>query len=201
MKFLFSLVAISLLASLAQDPATSRRDEARLLNQTVESSHLSQTLRVWDAPARSWRESKPSDLQKTQARILVVNLWAHYCKPCIAEFPILRDMAKRIEDDTKGDVKFLFISETSSPNDMQQFVTDHGKRLPDPPWFLDYNENIVDGLRHALPGRSLSLPTTIILDERRVVRYALMGALLSRRSELVAAIMDTYRATKPGNTN
>lgn len=201
MKNLFPLMFIIMLAGFAQDPATARRDEARLLNQAIDPVHLGNNLRVWDPSTHVWRESKPTDLVKMQGRVLVVNIWAHYCKPCIAEFPILMDMAKRIEEDTKGDVKFVFISETSSPTDMQQFVSTNEKKLPEGPLFLDYNENIAESLRHVIPGRSLSLPTTIILDDHRAVRYAFIGALLYRRSELVTAIMDTLHVLSPGTTN
>lgn len=197
-----ALYLLPLLAVLGQDPAASvRRDEARILNQSIDASSLGTNLRVWDAGTKAWRESKPDDLEKTHSRILVVNLWAHYCKPCIAEFPVLRDIAKRMEDDTKGDVRFVFVSETSSSVDMEKFITSNDKRLPSGPLFLDYNENIVETLRQALPGRNLPLPTTLILDERRVVRYVLIGALLNRRSELVQAIDDVFRALNPNPAN
>ncbi len=198
MKSLVALYFLPLLAVLGQDPgAAVRRDEARILNQSIDTANLGSNLRVWDVGAKAWRESKPDDLEKTQSRILVINLWAHYCKPCIAEFPVLRDMAKKLEEDTKGDVRFVFVSETSSAVDMDKFLVANDKRLPNGPMFLDYNENIAETLRQALPGRSLPLPTTLILDERRVVRYVLIGALLNRRSELVQAIDEVYRALNP----
>jgi cytochrome c biogenesis protein CcmG/thiol:disulfide interchange protein DsbE len=202
MNSLVALYLLPLLAVFGQDPGASvRRDEARILNQGVEAPNLGANLRVWDVANKAWRETKPEDLEKMRSRILVVNLWAHYCKPCIAEFPVLRDMAKRIEEDTKGDVRFVFISETSSAGDMDKFIVANEKRLPSGPLFLDYNENIAETFRQALPGRSLSLPTTVILDERRVVRYALIGALLNRRSELVQAINEVYRALNPSPPN
>lgn len=202
MNSLAAVYLLPLLAVLGQDPGASvRRDEARILNQSIESSNLGANLRTWDTSSKAWRESKPEDLEKARSRILVVNLWAHYCKPCVAEFPILRDMAKKLEDDTKGDVRFVFISETSSATDMDKFITANEKRLPSGPMFLDYNENIAETLRQALPGRSLPLPTTLILDEKRVVRYVLIGALLNRRSELVQAIDEVYRAVVPNAAN
>ncbi len=63
-------------------------------------------------------------------------------------------MAKKFEDDTKGDVRFMFISETSSATDMDKFIAANEKRLPSGPMFLDYNENIAETLRQALPGRA-----------------------------------------------
>lgn len=202
MNSLAALYLFPLLAVLGQDPGASvRRDEARILNQGIETTNLGANLRVWDIGTKAWRESKPEDLEKARSRVLVVNLWAHYCKPCIAEFPILRDMAKKLEDDTKGDVRFVFISETSSATDMDKFITTNEKRLPVGPIFLDYNENIAETLRQALPGQSLPLPTTLVLDEKRVVRYVLIGAILNRRSELVQAIDAVYHAVNPTAAN
>jgi len=197
MSPLLSIYLVSLLAALGQDPgAASRRDEARLLNQSISHSDIGNNLRVWDLANNTWRAIQQSELSNLRSKILVINLWAHYCKPCIAEFPVLHDIAKQIEGDTNGVVRFVFISETSGAADMQHFCSANAKKLPSEILYLDYNENIAEGLRQALPSASLSLPTTLILDERRVVRYALIGALIHRRSELAAAITDILRADK-----
>ena len=194
MSSLLALYIMPLLAILGQDPgATVRRDEARILNQSIDPLNLGANLRVWDSASKAWRESKSDDLEKGHARVLIVNLWAHYCKPCAAEFPILRDMAKNLEEDTKGDIRFLFVSETSSSSEMDRFILDNEKRMPNGPVFLDYNENIAETLRQALPGRNLPLPTTLILDDHRIVRYVLIGAIFNRRSELVEAVESVYK--------
>lgn len=182
--------------SLAADPvAQVRRDEVRFINQVIPSELLGSNLRVWDGGA--WRPSSPAELPRTQAKVLVVNLWATYCKPCLTEFPVLREIARKIEADTKNEVQFIFLSETGDPVEMKAFFAKYEKLLPSRiPLYLDENENIASALRYVQPSGNLALPTTLILDDQRNVRYAMIGALLERRSELINAIDDTVRSVK-----
>lgn len=185
--------------ALAADPAAPvRRDEARLINQVIPPELLGTGLRVWDGGA--WRPTSPAELTRTQARVLVVNLWATYCKPCLTELPILREMARKIEAEFKQDVQFVFLSETSDPVEMKSFFARYEKLVPNRlPLYLDENENIASALRYVQPGGNLSLPTTLILDDQRNVRYAMIGALLERRSELLLAVEDAVRSVRLRN--
>lgn len=194
---LFMSVALSAAGlALAADPAAPvRRDEARLINQVIPPELLGSSLRVWDGGA--WRPTGPAELTRTQAKVLVVNLWATYCKPCLTELPVLREMAKKIEAEFKQEVQFIFLSETSDPVEMKAFFTRYEKLVPSRlPLYLDENENIASALRYVQPGGNLSLPTTLILDDQRNVRYAMIGALLERRSELLLAVEDAVRSVR-----
>lgn len=200
MKTILALLCFPVSVALAADPAALvRRDEMRMMNQVVPTQMLGSNLRVWDGAA--WRTANPSEFTRTQAKVLVVNLWATYCKPCVSEFPVLREMARRIESEYKQDVQFLFLSETSDPIEMKAFCSRNERvMLGKFPLFLDDNENVASSLRSAQPGGNLAMPTTIILDEQRSVRYAMIGAVLERRSELVNAIEDTVRSVKQRTT-
>lgn len=197
MRTLFAFMSLFLSGlALAADPVVQvRRDEARLVNQVIPPELVGSNLRVWDGEA--WRPSNPAELQRTQARVLVVNLWATYCKPCVTEFPILREMARKIEADFKNEVQFVFLSETSDPIEMKAFFAKYEKILPTRvPMYLDENENIASTLRYVQPSGNLALPTTLILDDQRHVRYAMIGAIQERRSELINALDDTVRSVK-----
>jgi hypothetical protein len=70
------------------------------------------------------------------------------------------------------------------------------------PYYLDPTSAIGEALRQSLPGAELPLPITLLLDERRVVRQVLIGALGDRRSELISGISDLLyqlRAASPGH--
>lgn len=197
MNWFIPVVLLSIATAITPD-AVIRRDEARLINQIVRNTDIADNLRVWDPTKNTWRNSQPSEQQRLSAKVLVINLWAHYCKPCAVEFPVLRTMAQRIESSSGDNVKFLFISETSNPEEMGNFITENRNRLPSDVLYLDYNENIAERLRLSLPSGSLTLPTTLILDEKRIVRYAMFGAVLNRRSELATAIADVLRSINGG---
>lgn len=196
------LISLSLLlagVSLAEEPSPSlRRDEARFLNQAIPSAIIEDKLRIWEGSG--WRVANPVEGSRTKAKVLVVNVWATYCKPCLTEFPVLRDMAQRIEADYQKDVQFIFLSETTDPQLMKEFVAKNVRILPQKiPLYLDENENFARILRYFQRGGSLSLPTTIILDENRNIRYAMIGAVLDRRSELVNAIDDIMGSIQQRN--
>ncbi len=196
------LIALSLLlghVALAGEPSLSvRREEARLLNQVIPTTILGDKLRVWEGTG--WRAASAVEGNRTKAKVLVVNLWATYCKPCLEEFPVLREMAQRIEGDYQQDVQFVFLSETSDPQLMRDYVAKNAKILPHKsPLYLDENENVARILRWVQPGGSMSLPTTIILDENRSIRYAMIGAMIDRRSELVNAIDDIMGSIQQRN--
>ena len=109
-------------------------------------------------------------------------------------------MAQRIEGDYQQDVQFVFLSETSDPQLMRDYVAKNAKILPHKsPLYLDENENVARILRWVQPGGRMSLPTTIILDENRSIRYAMIGAMIDRRSELVNAIDDIMGSIQQRN--
>lgn len=62
---------------------------------------------------------------------------------------VLRDMAQRIEADYQKDVQFIFLSETTDPQLMKEFVAKNVKILPQKiPLYLDENENFARILRY-----------------------------------------------------
>ena len=176
------------------DPAVQvRRDEAMLVNQAIPAELIGGKLRVWERTG--WREQNQAEPNRFKAKVLVVNLWATYCKPCVTEFPVLREIARKIEGDYK-EVQFVFLGETSDPEEMQAFYSKYEKILPRLPLFVDDNENIASLLRGVQPGGNLALPLTLVLDEQRNIRSALIGSVLERRSELVNSIEDAVRISR-----
>ena len=168
----------------AQVPSSS---EAYLLHTPVAPALL-QKLRVWDAKEDEWRAPKPDELPRTDATVMVLHLWAHYCAPCRQEFPLLRDLAKQIEAQYKNRVTFTYLSETSSSTEAGRFFAENRSRMPGGPHYQDTGEAIANVLRANLVGGQLSLPITVILDERRVIRQAIIGPITPHRGEIAAGI-------------
>lgn len=114
------------------------------------------------------------------ARVLIVHLWAVECRPCIEEFPVLRPIFDSLRGLTQ--VKAVMVSETADLGKLQAFLRDNRGVLPQ---LVQYQSGD-DRLRASLQNHSQ--PTTLLLDERGIVRQAFLGSIRHRRSELADAI-------------
>ena len=70
-----------------------------------------------------WRLSSangvPFDFETTRKKVVLINFWATWCPPCVAEMPDLQ----ALYDDYKADVVFLFVA-----HDEREKVNDFLKR-------------------------------------------------------------------------
>ena len=165
-----------------------RRDEVRLLHQVVRAIDLASNLRIFDGKSGEWLKTNTSD--PPGSRVVVLYLWTPAAPEAAAELSWLRELGRRVEAYHGGDVRFLFIAEGVTAPEMKNFVAGLRDRAPTVPYFLDSENGIADTLRQALPGARLPMPITLILDDQRGVRQAMVGSLAARRSELVSAISD-----------
>jgi thiol-disulfide isomerase/thioredoxin len=104
---------------------------------------------------------KPLDLSRFRGKIVVVNLWATWCGPCVTEMPTLAALQKHF---TGTDVVVVPISvdRKTSIDDVKSFIGVH----PPLPIYNDASFAIPMKLK------VLGLPTTIIYDRegREVAR-------------------------------
>jgi thiol-disulfide isomerase/thioredoxin len=154
-------------------------------------THLNKLL-IWDDATTTWRTPR---LQETipQTPVLVLHVWADYCKPCLREFPILRDFAAQVETDYPGKVQFLYVTLTESQSDLRAFLLKHHDTLPKAAQYTD--PTLQEDLEHVLVG-SLSLPATFVLDSHRQARVAVLGSLAHRRVQLGRVITQLLTATQ-----
>ena len=109
---------------------------------------------------------KRQTLAPYKGRVLVVNFWASWCGPCVAEMPELVRLHDRY---AKKGIEFIGIGVDSSQN-VQNFL----KRIP-----VDYPV-LVSGFGGADLARSLgntagALPFTVVIDANGVVRSTKLG--------------------------
>jgi thiol-disulfide isomerase/thioredoxin len=100
------------------------------------------------------RDKKPVALSDFKGRVVVLNVWATWCAPCIVEMPTLAGLQKRFDPEK---VKVLALSIDEAKN------TDKMKNLIDVNEPLDlYNDPEVQALsKWGVTG----MPTTIILNK------------------------------------
>lgn len=66
---------------------------------------------------------KPVSLEQFRGKIVLINIWATWCAPCVKEFPSLKDLVEKF----KGEVVVLAISHDRNQEDIASFVKAFGK--------------------------------------------------------------------------
>jgi thiol-disulfide isomerase/thioredoxin len=136
-------------------------------------------------------EGRPTDFTAFRGRALVVNFWATWCPPCVAEMPALDRLHAQV---VREGIEVLALS------------NDRGGRAQVEPFFQR------TGLRHmaiwldprGATGRALAvrvLPTTILIDRRGLEVARLEGEAEWDRPEIVTAIRRLTRVATPTNRN
>ena len=190
---LFLLAPLAHAGDPPRSPLGDRRDaEAGLLDLSL-LPHIKK-LQIWDDAESSFRPPRSDESAITGAPVLVLHLWADYCQPCLREFPILRDYAEQLEAEHAGKVRFVYVSLTSTPSDMRAFLLKHRGILPKAPQFSD--TTLEEDLQRYLAA-SLALPATLVLDERRQVRAAVLGSIAHRRAQLGRTIARLVASPSP----
>lgn len=178
-----SVLFTSLLAGQlhAAEPAEAelRRLEASLLHRRLDLG----SVRMWDCKGQRWHPFRQS-----KERVLILQLWAVECVPCIQEMPLLRNMVSAWQRETA--VRFVFISETLEEDKLTKFwCKDKRGTVPD----LNTYQSTDGRLRDTL--ETGKQPLTLLLDHDFVVREAFVGALLPRAGEVAAAVTRLVAAT------
>ncbi len=154
------------------------------LRETPEGKPLPEGLVFQDAEGRETR------FDAFRGRGLIVNFWATWCPPCVAEMPAL-DRAHAIL--SREGIEVLALS------------SDRGGRTQVEPFFQR------TGLQHlamwfdprGAAGRTLGLrglPTTVIIDRRGMEVGRLEGEAEWDRAEVMAAVRRLVRGAAPAAT-
>ena len=105
-------------------------------------------------------------LGDTRGKITVINLWATYCPPCIAELPYFSALA----DAHAGDVAVLAVHPSLVIEDPQAFIA--GRDL-----HLAFATDTADADVAGRVGAAGVLPQTVILDRQGVVIFNAVGSV------------------------
>lgn len=92
------------------------------------------------------------DLQASEGRPMVVNLWATWCPPCRREMPVLAQAQAE-----RDDIQFVFVNVGEEPETIQRFLQSEALTLDN--ILLDRNNRL-----GAITGAHV-LPTTLYYDE------------------------------------
>jgi thiol-disulfide isomerase/thioredoxin len=107
-----------------------------------------------------------------QGRVVVVNFWASWCKPCRKDLPVLESWMPELQ---KSGTEVVAVSVDRDRRRAEKFVEEIGLDLP---FYIDGPEGLAQAFD--LP----ALPCTIVLDRNGNVAHVAEGAEAATLDEL-----------------
>lgn len=104
------------------------------------------------------------DLGVLKGKVVLVDIWASWCAPCMEEMPLLDEMAGRLKQ--KG-VQIIAVSVDEDKDSAQTFLSSR------PSWSLTVAHDPKGRLPDALqPGK---MPSSYVVDAEGIIRYVNEG--------------------------
>ena len=107
-------------------------------------------------------DGKTIELSKAKAPIVVLNFWASWCKPCLAEFPSINEMKKKFNDEQ---VLFVGIN-TDSEEQMKSIKKTVKKFELKFPIVADSDSKVVDDYKIE------AIPVSIVFANGKVIEVS-----------------------------
>lgn len=120
---------------------------------------------------KTLRQERPIDTNKLRGKVVVVDFWASWCKPCEREIPLLSKLA----DKHKTEVVVVGISVDNERGDAKKFI----ERLK--PTFVSVHDGAHESAKAFAPSK---MPSTFVIDKRGVVRFVHSGFAPGLEKEL-----------------
>jgi thiol-disulfide isomerase/thioredoxin len=123
-------------------------------------------------------DGKPVRLSDYRGRVILLDFWASWCKPCKEEFPFLIETDKHFN--SRG-LTILTVNIDKNIKNVRQFISG----LETPPAF----PVILDDKAGIPPLYKLEgMPTTILIDRNGLIRYIHVGFKSDKKAEYLEQI-------------
>lgn len=142
---------------------------------------------VVGTPAEDFRlvdlEGKPQSLSQYKGKVVLLNFWATWCKPCTTEMPAMQTTYDKLRD--KGFV-VLAINELEDDAKVRDHIKQHGHTFP---VLMDRDNKVANQFG------VFGLPVSVFIDEKGVVQEYVKGGLLTE--EKIVQTVQRIQGNKP----
>jgi peroxiredoxin len=123
-------------------------------------------------------EGKPQSLSQYRGKIVLVNFWATWCKPCTTEMPAMQSSFDKLRD--KGFV-VLAINELEDDAKVREHIKQYGHTFP---VLMDRDNKVANQFG------VFGLPVSVFIDQEGRVQEYIKGGLLTEQKidDVVAKI-------------
>src|SRR5689334_6172917 len=115
-----------------------------------------------------------------KGKVLVIDFWATYCKPCEKEFPKLQALA----DKHGGSMLVYGLSEDESTDGIAAFVKKTGVRFP-----IGWDQGNSISQRYKLD----KMPTSYVVDKKGIIRFVHGGYSDGEEEEIACQVDELLR--------
>lgn len=114
-------------------------------------------------------DGKPQSLSQYRGKVVLVNFWATWCKPCTTEMPAMQAMYDKLRE--KGFV-VLAINELEDEAKVREHIKQYGHTFP---VLMDRDNKIANQFG------VFGLPVSVFIDGKGVVQEYIKGGLLTEQ--------------------
>lgn len=131
-----------------------------------------------------WLPGNAQTLANLRGKVVLLDFWATWCAPCIEAFPALAEWHENF-----GKSGFVILGMTRYYGAIQKMSADPATEIKYIDGFrkthgLPYEIAVAKGQANQINYGALSIPTTVLIDRKGVVRYVELGTSASRSEEI-----------------
>jgi peroxiredoxin len=129
-------------------------------------------------------EGKSQSLSQYRGKIVLVNFWATWCKPCTTEMPAMQKIYDKLHD--KGFV-VLAVNELEDDAKVREHIKQYGHTFP---VLMDRDNKVANQFG------VFGLPVSVFIDEKGVVQEYIKGGLLTEQK--IQEVVDRLQSRSHG---